>query len=332
MQNRLVTLETTKAYQKAFNDQDVVSIAQLLDDENCIFSRQEQSTIVGKDNVLRRIRNLFWRAGEQHKSIRLVQAIIDLGSSKARPCLICLVNEIPVAVCVISCKINGKINAIAVLLNGSVVSLARHTEPLSQERDSDVKYKETRNDLVQVIKHYCTAFNKRNLKSLGDILDERETVFHRHDQEAIIGKTNILSHNQDLYRRIDKHGQQLFIIGAIIDYEDKKAWPCTLGILDGVPVSVGIVTLRNSKQISTIKVILDPEYVKRARPTEEIPTIEKPKITLDQILEREEWLKTRLKKIAFLMEKNGNLPHLVGKKIRVEQQLEKISQLKKKFQ
>jgi hypothetical protein len=331
--NLIATLEATKAYAKAFNEQDVVTIADMLDQENCIFVRQEQNSIIGKDNVLRRIRNLFWRAGEQHKHIQLINAIADLGSSKARPCLICLVNNIPVALCVISCKINRKITSISILLSGAIVSSARPTEPmpgLEQEHNA-VPAQEKRADLVAITKVYVEKLNHRNLQALGELFDEHETVFHRSDQQAIIGKANIISRIQNLYQRTDKHGQHLHVINAIIDHQDHKAWPCAVGYLDGVAQAVAMLQLRSDGKIASINVSLEQDMIAKARPTEPVPEVPKKKVTLEQVLEREKWVHDRLRKIANATKKHGNLPHLVSKKIHLERQMEKLTYLKKKL-
>lgn len=331
MQNRIKTLEATKAYADAFNNQDVVKIADILDDD-CIFSRQEQNSVIGKENVLRRIRNLFWRAEEQHKSLHVVQAIVDLGQSKARPCLITLVNDVPVALCVLSCKYNGHVNGIAILLSGDMVSAARPTEKMpGQEQDDDGADNDKRADLLAVTKSYISHFNNRDLSALGDLLDPTRSVFHRSDQRAIVGRDPILSRIRDLYKRVDKHGQSLVTVNAIIDVAGKTAWPCTLGVLDGAPVSVGLLKLNKKGLISTIHVNLAQDLVEKARPTEPMPEVKAKTLTLDQVLEREEWLHARHKKIKKAMKKHGNLPHLITKEMRVEQQLQKIDYLKKKL-
>ncbi|SCA58222.1 hypothetical protein MTBPR1_90069 [Candidatus Terasakiella magnetica] len=332
MLNRVKTVEVTKAYADAFNDGDVAAIGEMLDDENVIFSRQEQSSIVGKENVLRRIRNLFWRANEQNVSMTVVNAIADLGKTKARPCLICLRNGVPVALCVLSCKVNGKINAIAILLAGGVVASARATEPIaSLENEKDEDNSENRKQLLDITKVYIEKFNRRDLVSLGFLFDEYETVFHRSDQQAIVGRNNIITRIKDLYRRVDKHAQSLHVVNAIIDVDGKSAWPCTLGVLDGTPVSVGLLKLRLDGIIRKIDISLDSDMVAKARPTEPIPEPKPKPITLEQVLEREEWLHNRMKKIKKAMKKQGNLPHLMTKKMRVEQQLQKVEYLKKKL-
>ncbi|WP_135080436.1 nuclear transport factor 2 family protein [Terasakiella sp. SH-1] len=331
MLNRVKTADATKEYAQAMNAGDVATVASLLDND-VIFSRQEQNSIVGKENVLRRIRNLFWRLDEQNQSLQLINAIVDLGQSKARPCLICLRNGLPVALCVLSCKANGMITAVAVLLTGDIVASARATEPMPSVEDTQDEVDPQRRKLwIDVTKSYIGSFNQRDLAGLSYLLDERETVFHRSDQQAIIGKNNILDRIRDLYRRIDKHGQHLAVVNAIIDLDDQKARPCTLGVLDGVPVSVGILRLRNDGVIRKIDMIMDQEVVAKARATEEIPKPPEKSLELQQVLEREEWLYNRLKKIKMAMKKQGNLPHLITKKMRVEMQLEKIEYLKKKL-
>lgn len=332
MFSHVTTLETTKAYAEAFNARDVVAIGEMLDDNNVIFSRQEQNAIAGKENVLRRIRNLFWRADEQHYSLQVVNAIVDLGKTKARPCLISLRNGVPVAVCILSCKLNGKINSIAILLSGEIVGSARPTEALpgKSEEDTGETPQERRDELLAVTKAYISQFNKRDLASLADLFDEADTVFHRSDQQAIIGRHNIISRIKDLYRRLDAHGQTLHVVNAVIEHDGQADWPCTYGVLDGTPMSVGVLTLRKDGRIGKIDVSLNPEVVAKARPTEEIPEA-KPKLDLQKVLEREEWLLNRMKKINKAMKKNGRLPHLVTKQMRVEQQLAKIEYLKKKL-
>lgn len=128
MQNRIKTIEVTKAYAEAFNAQDLVGIGAMLDGENAIFSRQTQSTIVGKESVLHRIRNLFYRVEKQNQTLKMINAIADLGKTMARPCLIGLINGKRVALCVISCKINGQITSLSILTGDRVVASARATE------------------------------------------------------------------------------------------------------------------------------------------------------------------------------------------------------------
>lgn len=128
MQNRVKTIEVTKAYAKAFNAHDMVMIGDMLDAEKIIFSRQTQSAIVGQQNVLRRIRNLFYRIDKQHHTLKMINAIADLGKVMAQPCLIGLLNGERAALCVLDCKINGKITSISILTGRSVVESARATE------------------------------------------------------------------------------------------------------------------------------------------------------------------------------------------------------------
>ncbi len=332
MQNRVITIETTKAYAKAFNEQDVAAIADLLDDENVIFSRQEQSAIVGKDNVLRRIRNLFWRADEQNYALQVINAIVDLGNTNARPCLISLRNGVPVALCVLSCKVNGKVSSVTILLSGEVVASARPTEPMPGQEDAEEENEEQkRADVLALTKEYVVRFNNRDMAGLGDILDDHESVFTRSDQQAVIGKHAILARVQDLYSRLEKHGQKLQVVSAIIDYDGKKTWPCTLGYLDETPISVGFLTLLGNGKIATIDIILTPDIVALARPTEELKKGEPKKIDLQQVLDREEWLIDRMNKIKRAMASQGNLPHLVTKLMSAEKQMTKIEYLKKKL-
>ncbi|WP_419798752.1 MAG: hypothetical protein ACNI26_03495 [Terasakiella sp.] len=330
MQNRVVTLETTKAYGEAFNNRDLAAIADLLDDQNVIFSRQEQSTIIGKENVLRRIKTLFQRTDERNRKLELISAIIDLGNSKARPCLLCLMNGIPVAVCVISCKINGKINAIAILLNGAVVSTARPTEKKYSDK-GQLPAEPSRKAVLALTKAYITAFNKRDLNGLSDMLDESQSVFTRTDQEAIVGRDAILDRVRDLYRRLDSYGQDLTVVNGIIDHKERKAWPCSIGVLDGSVISIAMLSATPTNCISEINVILTPAIVEKARPTEPLPEPKKEHPDAAVLKEREAWLLDRAKKIERIMKRDGRLPHLITKQIRVEQQLEKIAFLKRKL-
>jgi hypothetical protein len=128
VKNRIKTIEVTKAYAKAFNAQDMVLLASMLDPAEVIFSRQTQNAILGKENVLRRMRNLFYRIEKQNKTLRMITAITDLGESMARPCLIGLIDGERVALCVLTCKISGLINSISILTSKDVVAKARATE------------------------------------------------------------------------------------------------------------------------------------------------------------------------------------------------------------
>lgn len=128
MENRVKTIEASKTYAQAFNRRNLVRLGQMLDEEKIIFSRQTQSTIVGKENVIRRIRNLFWRLDQQNHGLKLINAIADVGETMARPCLIGLLNGKRVALCLLSCKFNGKITSIVILTRKNVVASARATE------------------------------------------------------------------------------------------------------------------------------------------------------------------------------------------------------------
>jgi len=330
MFNRVKTLEVTKAYGEAFNNADVAAIADMIDDQNVIFTRQEQNTIVGKDNVVRRIRTLFHRTAERNRTLKVVNAIIDLGQSKARPCLLCLMNGVPVAVCVISCKANGKINAISILLSGGVVASARPTDKRALQ-DKNESAEPKRADVIALTKTYIEAFNKRDLSSLGELLDVSKSVFTRTDQPAVVGREAIIARVRDLYRRLDTYGQELKVVNAIIDHNGKTAWPCSLGVLDGVPMSVGLLTLTPEKCISNIDIILTAATVAKARPSEPLPEPKKADPTLEKLEEREAWLHERAKKIAKAKKRDGNLPHLITKEMQVERQLEKIAYLKRKM-
>jgi len=330
MLNRVITLETTQAYGEAFNRRDLGAIAKMLDDHNVIFSRQEQSTIVGKENVLRRIGTLFKRTEERNRKLELINAIIDLGNSKARPCLLCLMNGVPVAVCVISCKVNGKINAIAVLLNGAIVSTARPTDKKYADK-GQLPAEPSRKSVLTLTKAYIEAFNQRDLNALSDMLDVSQSVFTRTDQEAIVGREAILGRVRDLYRRLDTHGQDLKVISGIIDHKGRRAWPCSIGVLDGTIISIAMLSVTPTNCISEINVILTPAIVEKARPTERLPEPKEEHPDAAILREREIWLQDRAKKIEKIMKRDGRLPHLITKQIRVEQQLEKIAYLRKKL-
>jgi DNA-directed RNA polymerase alpha subunit len=128
MLNRVKTIEVTKAYAKAFNERDLVAIGALLDDDNIVFTRQTQGTIAGKEAVMRRIRNLFWRLDKQDHLLFMANGIVDVGKTKMRPCLVGVLNGVRSAVCLISCKANGQITTIAILTQGEVLEAARLTE------------------------------------------------------------------------------------------------------------------------------------------------------------------------------------------------------------
>jgi len=330
MLNRVAAVEATKAYAEAFNKQDLAAIADLLDNENVIFSRQEQNAIIGKENVLRRIRSMFARLKDQRKTIQVIGAIVDLGKTKARPCLISLLNNVPVALCVISCKVNGKINAITILLGGEIVGSARPTEPLPGQKEADTS-EQNRADVIAVTKVYIDAFNQHDLKRLGELLDEHESVFNRSDQKTVLGRERIIARVKDLYDRLNEHGQDLKVVNAIIDHDGYAAWPCTLGILDGTPVSVGMLNIRENCQIAKIDIILTPTVVAKARPTEPLEEVKKKPLDMAQVIKREEWLQSRAIKIKQAIARHGNLPQLINKQMRVEQQLEKIEYLKQKL-
>ncbi len=332
MQNRGVTLETTKAYAEAFNRQDISAIEDLLDDENVIFSRQEQNSIVGKDNVMRRIRSVLARAKEHKLDLHLVNAIADMGHSKARPCLISFRNGVPVALCVLACKINGKITSISIILSGGVVASARATEKVPQWKGGKKQADERRQEVLAMSKVYVDLFNRRKLKKLGELFDDTQTVYHRSDQSAAIGRKAILRRIKEMHKRLDGEGKSLKLVNAIIDHDGKTAWPCTLGVLDGQVISVGMISLMaEGGKIAKLMVDLNPVTVTKARPTEPLSGKVEQKVKLEQVLERETSLREMEEKLKTEIDKNGYLPHLLVEQMKVEQQLEQIENLKKKI-
>lgn len=130
MQNRLKTIEVTKKYCDAFNRQDLDQIKSMLDGPNAIFSRQGQPTIVGAELISNRTRKLFERLQRQGHHLHMVNAIIDIKESKARPCLLGMMDGERFSVVIISCKPNGLITSIAILLNEHVLKDVRPIEPL----------------------------------------------------------------------------------------------------------------------------------------------------------------------------------------------------------
>ena len=132
MKNRLQTVEVTKAYCKAFNNRDYLSLAEMLDGDDVVFSRQGQPTLVGRGPILRRTKKTFKRLKKQNHTLQMVTAIIDIKGTKARPCLLGVLDGERFSVVIFSCKGNGLITSMAILLGPNVLAAARPLEPIPQ--------------------------------------------------------------------------------------------------------------------------------------------------------------------------------------------------------
>lgn len=175
---------------------------------------------------------------------------------------------------------------------------------------------------LEITKAYAQAFNDRNLGAVEAMLDGDKTVFVRQTQSTIIGAKAIMNRTKRTLKRLKHFGQQLHMISGIVDIQGTNAHPCLIGILDGERFSVVVLSCKANGLISSISILLTPDMVAKARPTE---PIEQEKIVSDQkvqavkglsqaaLVERKKGLRQKARKLKLRLEKEGRTPELVEK-------------------
>lgn len=189
---------------------------------------------------------------------------------------------------------------------------------------------------IETTKKYIEVFNKRDLVSIAALMDEN-CVFSRQTQPTIVGRRQIMSRNQKLFKRLERQGHRLRLISGIIDLPDAAAWPCIIGFLDGERFSVIILSVKPNGLINSIAVLLTPESVAKARPTEKIVEEEEKKkenvlnLTTEEVEERARGLRLKERKIKRRIEKEGRTPELIGKMMRLERAKEKLDYIRQRL-
>lgn len=121
---------------------------------------------------------------------------------------------------------------------------------------------------IEVTKEYVKYFNARDLAGLSELLDDNDVIFTRQSQPTIIGKKVILHRTHRLFKRLEEHAQTLTMVNAIIDLPEKNAYPCMIGVLDGERFAVCLLDLKANGKVKNITILLNPDSVQKARPTE----------------------------------------------------------------
>jgi len=181
---------------------------------------------------------------------------------------------------------------------------------------------------VEVTKAYAAAFNQQNLLALEQFLDGEKTIFVRQTQPTIIGAKAILHRTKKTLKRLKRHGQNLTLVTGIVDIQGVKAHPCLIGILDGERFSVVVLTCKANGVIESISIVLSPDMVGSARPTE---AIEQEKIVSAQknkassaftkaaLMERKKGLRAKARKLKLRLAKEGRTEELKDKIARFKQ-------------
>ncbi len=181
---------------------------------------------------------------------------------------------------------------------------------------------------VEATKEYIKLFNARNLMGMAAMLDPKDVVFARQSQPTILGKQQIMNRTHKLFKRLDVQGQTLTMVSAITDLADVSAYPCMIGILDGEPFSVCFLDIKPNGQIKSITILLTPDSVAKARPTDKeayeraLQTVKK--ADHKELEERAKGLRKKEKKLKRRMEKEGNTAELTHKMLRLEKAKEKL--------
>lgn len=193
---------------------------------------------------------------------------------------------------------------------------------------------------IETTKAYAKAFNDCDIPELRELITENEAVFSRQGQPTIIGRENILRRTRKLFKRLERMGQKLHMVNAIIDIKDDKARPCLIGVLDGERFSVVVLDCKPNGLVKTIAIILSQSMVQSARPTEPLTCDEKSREetlnslnpTFQELEERRKGLRVKEHKLKQRIAKEGNTPMLAGKMMRLENEKEKLQYLIRQYQ
>lgn len=175
---------------------------------------------------------------------------------------------------------------------------------------------------IEVTKAYAKAFNDRTLTELESLLDGDKTVFVRQTQPTIIGAKAIINRTKRTLKRLNNFGQQLHMITGIVDIQGVNAHPCLIGLLDGEPFSVVVLSCKANGLITSISILLTPDMVAKARPTEAVEqekVIQQQKVkavkdlSKEALVERKKGLRQKARKLKLRLAKEGRTPELVDK-------------------
>ncbi|WP_419796714.1 MAG: hypothetical protein ACNI26_09950 [Terasakiella sp.] len=186
---------------------------------------------------------------------------------------------------------------------------------------------------IEITKKYIEAFNRRDLKTIEEMLDERDVCFVRQAEPTILGREAILNRTRKSLDKLDRQGHQLHMINAIIDVKDISAHPCMLGIMDGDRHSVVVLSCHNNAHIASISILVTKEFLKKARPLEpaaprEIAELHsmKPKLTHEELVQRREILTEKAIHLQERLKTEGPTNELMGKFDRLQDAQKKLKQ------
>ncbi|MDV7338407.1 hypothetical protein RYZ26_02280 [Terasakiella sp. A23] len=187
---------------------------------------------------------------------------------------------------------------------------------------------------LEVTKSYIDAFNRRDLKTIEEMLCPDDVCFVRQSQPTIVGVNQIMHRCIGTFERLDRQGHQLHMINAIIDFKNTKAHPCMLGIMDGERFSVAILDVKVNGKISNISILMTKDTLNSARPTEPLAQEEiaelhamKPQLSEEELQERRKGLEVKAMKLKKRFEEEGPTQELLGKLERLQDAQHKQKQL-----
>ncbi|WP_417830788.1 hypothetical protein [Terasakiella sp.] len=186
---------------------------------------------------------------------------------------------------------------------------------------------------IEITKKYIEAFNRRDLKTIEEMLDERDVCFVRQAEPTILGRAAILNRTRKSLDKLDRQGHQLHMINAIIDVKDVAAHPCMLGIMDGERHSVVVLGCHINGHIASISILVTKDFLQKARPLEPAAPSEiaelhsmKPKLSQEELTQRREILTEKAIYLQERLQKEGPTNELMGKLDRLQDAQKKLKQ------
>jgi len=186
---------------------------------------------------------------------------------------------------------------------------------------------------IETTKQYIDAFNRRDLGTIENLLDENDVCFVRQAEPTLVGRDAIMHRTRKSLSKLDRQGHQLHMINAIVDVKGVNAHPCMLGILDGARHSVVVLSCHPNGKISAVSILVTNDFVSKARPLEptapqEIAELHemRPKLTEEELAERRKILTEKATRLHQRIQDEGPSQELMGKLDRLQEAQHQLRQ------